>query len=92
MSRQDGETMGYPSDVNDEQWVVIEPIVTYKTEDDLYNGGRPRTVDLRRIVNALFYMDRTGGIRSGGSLPTYTGSLRSGRGWASTLKAKASGL
>ena len=57
---QTGENMGYPSDLNDEQWVVIEPIVTHKTEDELYNGGRPRTVDLRRIVNALFYMDRTG--------------------------------
>ena len=52
--------MGYPSDVTDEQWAVIEPIVNYKTEDELYKGGRPRTVDLRAIVNALLYMDRTG--------------------------------
>ena len=52
--------MGYPSDLTDEQWVVVEPIVTYKTEEELYKGGRPRTVDLRMIVNALLYMDRTG--------------------------------
>jgi putative transposase len=52
--------MGYPSDLTDEQWVVVEPIVTYKTEAELYKGGRPRTVALRAIVNALLYMDRTG--------------------------------
>ncbi len=52
--------MAYPSDLTDEQWLTIEPIVTYKTEQELYNGGRPRTVDLRAIVNALLYMDRTG--------------------------------
>jgi putative transposase len=54
------EFMGYPSDLTDEQWIVIEPIVTYKTDEELYKGGRPRTVDLRAIVNALLYMDRTG--------------------------------
>jgi putative transposase len=52
--------MAYLSDLTDEQWSVVEPIVTYKTEDELYKGGRPRTVDLRTIVNALLYMDRTG--------------------------------
>ncbi len=52
--------MGYLSDLTDEQWAVAEPIVTYKTEEELYKGGRPRIVDLRVIVNALLYMDRTG--------------------------------
>ncbi len=52
--------MGYPSDLTDEQWAIIEPVVTYKTEDELYKGGRPTTVDLRAIVNALLYMDRRG--------------------------------
>ena len=54
------EYMGYPSDLTDEQWETIEPIVIYKTEEELYKGGRPRTVDLRAVVNALLYMDRTG--------------------------------
>ena len=52
--------MGYRSDLTDEQWIVIEPIVIYKTAEELYKGGRPRTVDLRAIVNALLYIDRTG--------------------------------
>ena len=52
--------MGYPSDLTDAQWVIVEPIVNYKSAEELYKGGRPRIVDLRSIVNALLYMDRTG--------------------------------
>ena len=52
--------MGYPSDLTDEQWEVAEPIVSYKSPEELYKGGRPRTVDLRAVVNGLLYMDRTG--------------------------------
>jgi transposase len=52
--------MGYPSDLTDAQWVVVEPIVCYKSDEELYRGGRPRIVDLRSVVNALLYMDRTG--------------------------------
>lgn len=52
--------MRYPTDLTDEQWVVIEPIVTYRSEQDEYNGGRPRTVDIRRVVDALLYQARTG--------------------------------
>ena len=52
--------MGYPSDLTDAQWEFVEPIVTYKSPEELYKGGRPRTVDLRAVVNALLYMDRTG--------------------------------
>lgn len=52
--------MGYGTDITDEQWTVIEPIVTYQSEQDRYNGGRPRTVNLRRVVDALLYQARTG--------------------------------
>jgi putative transposase len=45
----------YKSDVTDEQWEVIKPLLP-----DAKPGGRPRTVDLREVVNALFYQDRTG--------------------------------
>ncbi len=50
--------MGYVTDLTDEQWRLIEPIVTYCSEED--KGGRPRTVDLRRVVDALLYQARTG--------------------------------
>ena len=45
----------YKSDVTDEQWEVIKPLLP-----DAKPGGRPRTVDLREVVNTLFYQDRTG--------------------------------
>ncbi len=47
--------MGYPSDLTDEQWIVIEPIFAPQE-----GPGRRRSVDLRRIVDALQYQSRTG--------------------------------
>lgn len=44
----------YPSDVNDAQWTLIEPHIP------VYSGGRPRTTKLRDVVNAIFYLSRTG--------------------------------
>ncbi len=52
--------MPYQTDLTDEQWALIAPIVTYQSDEDRYNGGRPRTVDLRRIVDGLLYQARTG--------------------------------
>ncbi len=55
-------TQTYPSDVTDEQWEVMVPVLAR-------NGvwGRPREVDLREVVNAIFYLVRTG--CQGRSLP-----------------------
>ena len=55
-----GAAMPYETDLTDDQWAVIAPLLTTKTDQERYNGGRPRTVDLRAIVNALFYRTRTG--------------------------------
>ena len=52
--------MAYPTDLTDDQWAIIEPLVMDQSDDDRYRGGRPRTVDLRRIVDALLYQARTG--------------------------------
>jgi hypothetical protein len=52
--------MPYQTDLTDEQWALIAPIVTFQSAEDRYKGGRPRTVDLRRIVDALLYQARTG--------------------------------
>jgi putative transposase len=46
----------YPSDVSDEQWVVLAPLIPPAAP-----GGRPRKTDMRRVVNALFYHTREGG-------------------------------
>jgi len=47
-------TQSYPSDVTDAQWALIEPHLP------VYPGGRPRKTDLRDVVDAIFYLLRTG--------------------------------
>ena len=47
-------SQSYPSDITDEQWALIEPHLP------VYPGGRPRTTDLREVVDAIFYILRTG--------------------------------
>src|SRR5450631_1018530 len=44
----------YPSDISDEQWSLIEPRIP------VYPGGRPRKTNLRDVVDAIFYILRTG--------------------------------
>ena len=45
----------YPSDLTDEQWDVLACLLpSAKT------GGRPRTVDLREVVNGIVYVLRNG--------------------------------
>jgi putative transposase len=44
----------YPSDLTDEQWAIIEPLIPVNTV------GRPRQVDMREILNAIFYLNRSG--------------------------------
>jgi putative transposase len=45
----------YPSDLTDEQWEVLQPLIP-----PAKRGGRPREVDLREVVNAIFYLEKTG--------------------------------
>jgi len=45
----------YPSDLTDEEWAVVEPLIPPAKP-----GGRPRRADMRQILNALFYQQRTG--------------------------------
>jgi transposase len=49
------ERIPYPSDLTDEQWRLIEPWIPSPKP-----GGRPRSVDLREVVNAVLYLNRTG--------------------------------
>lgn len=47
----------YVTDLTDEQWALIEPLVP-----GAKHGGRPRakTTNMREIVNAIFYLNRSG--------------------------------
>lgn len=45
----------YPTDLTDEQWQVLQPLLP-----PAKHGGRPRAVDLREVLNSLFYQNRSG--------------------------------
>jgi len=45
----------YPSDLTDEQWLLIAPHIPPEKQ-----GGRHREVDMRQITNGLLYQSRTG--------------------------------
>jgi putative transposase len=45
----------YPSDLTDREWHVIKPLLPAAKP-----GGRPRTTDMRLVLNAIFYVDRGG--------------------------------
>jgi len=46
----------YASDLTDEEWALIEPLIPSPNRI-----GRPRKTDLREVVNALLYMASSGG-------------------------------
>ena len=45
----------YNTDVNDPEWTIIEPLIAA-----VQQGGRPRSVNMREIINAIFYIQRSG--------------------------------
>src|SRR4051795_1895741 len=53
----------YPTDLTDEQWALVEPLLPLARR-----GGRPRTVGLRLVLDTIFYLTKTG--CQWGMLPT----------------------
>ena len=45
----------YPTDLTDEQWKLVAPLLPAAKP-----GGRPRSVDLREVLNGIFYVIRGG--------------------------------
>jgi putative transposase len=45
----------YLTDLTDAQWAILSPLLPPAKP-----GGRPRTLDLREVLNTLFYQQRTG--------------------------------
>src|SRR5215211_1584206 len=45
----------YPSDLSDKQWAEIEPLIPPAEP-----GGRDREVNMREVVNGIFYVLRGG--------------------------------
>jgi transposase len=44
----------YDSDVTDVEWLLLEPLIPPEK-----HGGRHREVDIREVVNAIFYVLRS---------------------------------
>jgi transposase len=57
MRRAGRQAGGYPSDLTDAQWQVIAPHLPPEVPGQ---RGRPRVWPLRRIVEAILYVDRAG--------------------------------
>ena len=45
----------YPSDLTDAQWAAIKKLIPPPKP-----GGRPRTTNMREVINAILYLLRTG--------------------------------
>ena len=45
----------YPSDMSDLEWALVEPMIP-----PARRGGRPRDVNVREVLNAVFYVLATG--------------------------------
>ena len=45
----------YKTDITDAQWQILEPLIPPAKP-----GGHPRTVNMREVVNGIFYVLRTG--------------------------------
>jgi putative transposase len=55
MAEIERKTKRYPTDLTDEEWARIKPLLPGRSK-----RGRPREVDLREIMNAIRYLVRTG--------------------------------
>ena len=45
----------YATDLSDEQWAILEPVIP-----PAKGGGRPREVNMREVINTILYLNRTG--------------------------------
>jgi putative transposase len=55
MCRSCRERRVYPSDVTDEEWAILEPLIPPAKA-----GGRPEEIERREIVNGILYVLRSG--------------------------------
>ena len=60
MTTTTSKRLRYPTDLTEAQWGNIEHLFAPPRAPGKGPGGRPRTYPLREIVNAVFYISRTG--------------------------------
>ena len=54
-ARYDRSKLRYPSDLTDDEWAIISPLIP-----PAKRGGNKRTVNVREVVNGLMYILSTG--------------------------------
>ena len=54
-SRHDRDHLRYPSDLTDDEWELLRPLLP-----GAKHGGRPRGVDMREVLNGILYILSTG--------------------------------
>src|SRR2546428_8683669 len=58
MLKKDRSRKKYPSDLTDEQWAIVEPLIPPAKQSP--RGGRPRQVEMREVLNTWFSLNRSG--------------------------------
>jgi putative transposase len=58
MAQEGRSRKKYPSDLTDEQWAIVAPMLPPAKPST--RGGRPRKVDMREVLNTIFYLNRSG--------------------------------
>jgi transposase len=51
----DRRGLRHPSDMTDDEWALVAPLIR-----PAKRGGRPRTVNIREVLNGVFYVLSTG--------------------------------
>ena len=54
-ARYDRDSLRYPSDLTDEEWALVKPMIPLPKR-----GGNKRKVDVRAVVNGVMYVLSTG--------------------------------
>jgi putative transposase len=58
MAEEHEKRKAYPSDLTDAHWVILAPLMPAPRTTE---GGRPRELDMREVLNTLLYLNRSGG-------------------------------
>jgi len=58
MLQKDQSRKKYPSDLTDEQWGIVAPLIPPAKSGP--RGGHPRQGDMREVLNTIFYLNRSG--------------------------------
>ena len=61
MGQEGSSRKVYPSDLTDEQWAIVEPMIPPAKQHP--RGGRPREVDMREILNQEILLSLLRGYR-----------------------------